>query len=99
MSKEKGYALLIHGIICVASAFIIFHPLVMLFVWFVPLIPFNIKITIVVLLGSGQIIWGGYPIIKRKTWNVRWYWLLLLSIALTILILAIMIFVFKKHLI
>lgn len=79
MSKwqRAGAALLVfHGIVCILAAFFPFHPVIFLFYWFVPA-PVLAKLFLVLLLGAAQVVFGGYWVVKRKEWHVRWYWLTL----------------------
>lgn len=78
--------LIIHGAVCLLGAFFPFYPPVYLFCWFFPG-HFAIKLTIVLLIGASQVIYGLYLSLKIK-WHIKWYWPACVTIVLAGLLLV-----------
>ena len=85
MKKLIGGLLLFHGIICLLGAFFLFYPPIVLFYWFFPG-HFVIRLIIVLIAGSTQIVYGLYLLLKKR-WQVSWYWLALTVVVFTGLLL------------
>jgi hypothetical protein len=58
----------IHGVICILAAWFPLYPPVFLVYW---LFPGNIyiKLSIILLIGVGQLVYGGYKLIKN--WKIQ----------------------------
>jgi len=65
--------LIFHGLVCLLGALIPLYPPVLLFYIFVPG-PFAVKLIIVLLIGTFQVIYGVYLLLKKR-WRIRWHWL------------------------
>lgn len=85
MKRLIGGLLLVHGIICLLGAFFPLYPPVVLFYWFFPG-HFVIRLIIVLMAGSTQIICGVYLLLKKRR-QVSWYWLALIVVVFTGLLL------------
>ena len=79
--------LVIHGIICLLSAFFPFYPPVFLFYWFFPG-PLAMKLVMVLVAGVSQVVLGVYLALKKKGRRLAWYWLAIMVIVPVALLLA-----------
>jgi hypothetical protein len=73
--------LIIHGLVCLLGALVPLYPPVLLFYIFFPA-NFAVKLTIVLLAGAFQVIYGGYLLLRKRR-RLRWYWLALTTVVLT----------------
>jgi len=87
MKKLIGGLLLVHGIICLLGAFFPFYPPIFLFYWHFPG-TFAMKLIMVLVAGAVQVVFGGYLALKKKGWQVRWYWLVIVFVVLVSLLLV-----------
>jgi len=82
-----AWFLVVHGVICILGAFFPFYPPVFLFYWFFPG-HFAIKLIIVLVFGVSQLVFGVYGVLKKRGWQVRWYWLAITVVVLVLLLLV-----------
>jgi hypothetical protein len=82
--------LIIHGMVCLLGTFIPLYPPVSLFYTFFPG-HFAVRMIIVLLTGSLQVVYGGYLLLKKRR-QVRWYWL-----ALTVVVFAGLLLIFPAY--
>ena len=87
MRKVAGWLLVTHGIICTLGAFFPFYPPVFLFYWFVEF-PFAVNLTLVLLVGVFQIVYGLYLVFAERLRQIRWYWLAVTIIVIVLLLLV-----------
>lgn len=78
--------LIIHGIICLASALLPLYPLVLILYYLIHT-SFAIKVIIVLVLGAGQVALGTYWLLENKSWRPRWYWFVIGALIIVGLIL------------
>jgi hypothetical protein len=85
MLKIVGWLLVVHGIVCLLGAFFPFYIPVFLF-YHIP-IPFFVELTIVLLGGAAQVVFGIYLAFDSMR-QVRWYWLVLAVVVIAIALLV-----------
>jgi hypothetical protein len=78
--------LIAHGIVCLLGAFSSLYPPVLFFYWFFPG-QFAVWLTIVLLIGSAQIVYGMYLALGKR-WRLRCYWPAVATIVITGLLLV-----------
>ena len=86
--KFLGIILVIHAVICAAGALLPFYPPILVFYWYFPG-PFFIKLCIIMIVAALQLTFGGYLLIKRESWKLRWFHLVIISVGIAALILII----------
>ena len=74
-----GWVLVFHGIICLLGAFFPFYPPINIFYWLFPG-HFAIKLIIVLLAGSTQVVYGLYFGLVEIFRRVPWQWLVTITV-------------------
>lgn len=87
IKKIVGWLLVAHGLLCLLGAFFPFYPPIYYFYCFFPA-PFAMILTIVLVAGAVQIVFGVYMVFIEKLRRiVRWYWLVVAIVVLVVLLL------------